>query len=468
MIKKLSGIFLGLIISGVMILSPFFYSVADAATDPTQVNIDDKSFYYVEHYRSGDCVLCANAYMLMREAYFRGSEHFDEITNSTLRVAATGSRHGHGVKFRYSFSIDGLTFNVKEISLKGSLGTKKAKLKTMLAAHPEGVVVRGRAKTGPHGVLLTSYSDQIFYTADSALNFGRYNEGILPYSKTIMRSMSYLHQIWYIESVSGYAKSGVKNLEITDMKYKPSGDGFLLTWDCDNGKTPLAGFEVLSVSTEDYNDGKDFELRCTVGKREVQIEDRDDGKSYLYKIRGYVKNSEGERIYTKHETIKVWMSDPVASGSSSGSHETDQFTTERSSSVTTAPKIQTNISGKVPEADPPQVGSTGGTDPAETVGDGSGNTGSLGSTNGEGNGDGTGDGTGDGNGDGNGDSNTVVEPADPVDPAEPAEPLDPVDSADPSSAADNTDSIDNADLNVSQDNAEAAASEELTSEDESL
>ena len=301
---------MGLIISGAMMISPLIYSPAYAEDESPQVNIDDAGYYYVLNYKSGDCVLCSNAYMIMRSAYTNGSKFFSDITNKKLRKTACTTSTGNIVKHEYSFTYDGLTFNVKYKKLSGDAKERKKKLISMLSKHPEGIVGLGKSKSGNHAVLLTSYEDGTFYAADSAYNKGAYHKGITKYSETIMKDLKSIKHVWYIDEVKGSSKSAyVSQMKVT-IKARDKGDQIRLNWTKCGDKTPLDGFKITYVGKNALKKGEGYKLLMRTRLHETMIDDKKNGKSYWYKVRGYIKSSTGKYCYTKSAKVLVTMSDP--------------------------------------------------------------------------------------------------------------------------------------------------------------
>ncbi len=317
MFKKFICILLGIIISGAMVFSPLLYSPAyasdegeEAAEEETQEEIEKAKYYYVKHYKSGDCVLCANAYMLMRSAYAHDSYFFDTITNKKLRKYACTSKTGNIMKHEYTFTHDGLKFTVKQLKLKGDYSERKKKIKSMLKKHPEGIVGLGQSKYGSHGVLLVGYRDGVLYAADSARNFGSMNEGITTYKDTIMKSLKTIKYIWYIKDVSGSSISNhVKDMKLS-IKATKTGSKFKLTWNKRGDDTELSGFKLTYIGQKALENGEKYKLIERTREHYKYIKDKKNGKSYYYKVRGYVKDGNGKYVYTKSAKVLVTMSDP--------------------------------------------------------------------------------------------------------------------------------------------------------------
>ncbi len=300
----------GLFIMGLVFTSPVFYSIGYGETDLSQLNIDDDSYYYLENYRSSDCVLSANAYMIMRALYFDGSKYFEGVTNNSLRKVACTSRNGSSLKYEYSYERDGLRYDVVHDYLGGSAADKKSKLKKLLKKHPEGIVVYGSSRYGIHGVLLTDYENGKFYAVDSAQNKSGRNLGILRFDNTTMNSIGSLSHIWYIDNTGGFSKSNLATIKVDGMNLADGYQGWTLTWDLDDTDVKLGGYNISYISEEDYDAGESFTLLAQPSERTVFLSDYKDGKTYFFKIRGYRRDLSGKKIHTRYSTIAVRMSDP--------------------------------------------------------------------------------------------------------------------------------------------------------------
>ncbi len=176
---------------------------AEAAT-----KITDKKVYRNKGYKSGDCVLSANIYMMRRAAIARGGKWKGINNNGNVRhKIATGI---NDVRFKYEYTYGGITFNGRHGYLTGSVKTKKKTLKKLLDKHPEGVVVWQRSPM--HGILVTSYyynkkKEIKFMAADSTHNAAIWyakgkNKGIEKLKNTTIPSISKWEQYWYLSSVT--------------------------------------------------------------------------------------------------------------------------------------------------------------------------------------------------------------------------------------------------------------------------
>lgn len=110
---------------------------------------------------NGTCTLASTAMMLRRTAMLRGDQDWDTITEASCREAFWIG--GRGLPYRFEY--DGIT--VKHARLPGGEANVQV-LIDLLAEHPEGIVILARCV--PHGILLTDYTDGVFYCADPAQN----------------------------------------------------------------------------------------------------------------------------------------------------------------------------------------------------------------------------------------------------------------------------------------------------------
>lgn len=261
----------------VVAIIPFSAVTASATTYPS---LDSKEIYKVSKYVSGDCVLCANAYMLKRMALLCKTPKYTNISNSTLRGIASfdgGDGYKNDVYYTYSFTnTDGMKFNVKHGVF--SSGNQVAKLKELLKTHPEGIVVYDRmlSKGYPHAVLITGYnsSNGKFYCVDSALNSNGLNKGITYYSDSIMDSIYNCDDYWYLSSVTlkkmttpFVKKYSSKKVKIT--YYDIYGQNrYQISQSTSKTATKVVGTYKTNISSPKY---------VTATKN----------KTYYYKMRGY-------------------------------------------------------------------------------------------------------------------------------------------------------------------------------------
>ena len=110
---------------------------------------------------NGTCTLASTAMMLRRTAMLRGDQDWQSITEASCREAFWIGGRGLPYKFQY----DGM--KVAHGRLPGGEANRQI-LIDMLKEHPEGIVLH--APGVPHAVLLTDYTDGVFYCSDPAPN----------------------------------------------------------------------------------------------------------------------------------------------------------------------------------------------------------------------------------------------------------------------------------------------------------
>lgn len=150
-----------------------------------EINQDE---VFLKQERNGTCTLASTAMMLRRTAMLRGDQDWASITEASCRDAFWIGGRG----LPYEFSYDGM--EVKRSRLPGG-EANRAVLIDVLAEHPEGVMIH--APGVPHGILLTDYTDGVFYCADPAQNVAPGRVTIdQAHGTRVENSYSY----WYVET----------------------------------------------------------------------------------------------------------------------------------------------------------------------------------------------------------------------------------------------------------------------------
>ena len=170
------------ILLSALLLLPLLIPAASAAA---LEDLNQPEVFQKQSSSNGTCVLVSTAMMLRRAALLRGDEDWRSIDLNTVRAEFGGMPYKGSC---CDFSID-------HKWLPG--GSENAEiLKELLAKHPEGVVLYARCV--PHGVLLTDYTDGVFYCCDPAVNKPKDRIPITEAHGTrIDNSCAY----WYINSV---------------------------------------------------------------------------------------------------------------------------------------------------------------------------------------------------------------------------------------------------------------------------
>lgn len=117
------------------------------------------SSIYLKQEGSTTCTLASAAMMLRARMYLSNNSAWSSITESKIRSKAWVE--GAGLRFEWSYSINGNSMNVSREKVSG---LTVSKLKSILDSHPEGIVLY--VSSIPHAVFVTDYSGSTFYCAD--------------------------------------------------------------------------------------------------------------------------------------------------------------------------------------------------------------------------------------------------------------------------------------------------------------
>ena len=145
----------------------------------------DAGFYFKQS-RGGTCTLASAAMMLRRRAYLDGLNDWVDVTENSVRSTAWSGGLSHSFTYK--------SMQVGYGTLPASKAEKTAVLIQLLEEHPEGIVLYDR--TQPHAVLLTDYTNGVFYCSDPAGNITAGRVPISSASVSIASSSCY----WYIVS----------------------------------------------------------------------------------------------------------------------------------------------------------------------------------------------------------------------------------------------------------------------------
>ena len=146
---------LSIVLTGLMMIALVPTALAATTEEINQPEV------FLKQENSGTCTLASTAMMLRRTAMLRGDQDWDTITEASCREAFWIG----GLGLPYQFEYDGIT--VDHARLPGGEANVQI-LIDLLAEHPEGIVLHARCV--PHGILLTDYTDGVFYCADPAQN----------------------------------------------------------------------------------------------------------------------------------------------------------------------------------------------------------------------------------------------------------------------------------------------------------
>lgn len=120
------------------------------------VDLNVDAGFYFKQSRGGTCTLASAAMMLRRRAYLDGMDSWVDVTENGIKSTAWSGGLSHS--FTYN------DMHVGYATLPSGKAAKTEALVSILAEHPEGIVLYDR--TRPHAVLLTDYTDGVFYCSD--------------------------------------------------------------------------------------------------------------------------------------------------------------------------------------------------------------------------------------------------------------------------------------------------------------
>ena len=158
----------------------------------------DVGFYFKQS-RGGTCTLASAAMMLRRRAYFDGLDGWVDVTENSIKSTAWAGGLSHS--FTYN------AMHVGYATLPSGKAAKTEALIRILQEHPEGIVLYDRSQ--PHAVLLTDYTNGVFYCSDPANGV---SEGRVPLSSASI-SIAGASCYWYITSDANDDGIGLEELE---------------------------------------------------------------------------------------------------------------------------------------------------------------------------------------------------------------------------------------------------------------
>ena len=142
--------------------------------------------------------LASAAMMLRRRAYFDGLDGWVDVTENSIKSTAWSGGLSHS--FTYN------AMHVGYATLPSGKAAKTEALIQILAEHPEGIVLYDRRQ--PHAVLLTDYTNGVFYCSDPANGV---SAGRVPLSSASI-SISGASCYWYITSDANDDGTGLEEL----------------------------------------------------------------------------------------------------------------------------------------------------------------------------------------------------------------------------------------------------------------
>lgn len=174
---------LSAILSVMMIVPTLTVAMRSDTADAATFNeINDKSVFLIQE-EYDTCTLCANAMLLRRAALIKGMSDWRSITESSIRSTVWME----GVGMYNSYTYRGISVS------RGSFGSDVgSELRRLLADHPEGIVTY--QFNNPHALLVTDYTDGVFYCADPSRDMGRIDNSLA--TRNVLNADVY----WYVTS----------------------------------------------------------------------------------------------------------------------------------------------------------------------------------------------------------------------------------------------------------------------------
>ena len=178
-------------------------SIPINANAATFNELNEKCMFFKQK-KSNTCTLAAAAMMVKRAARHNNNPNWSSISESSMK----GTAWAPGLKNSFTYQgvkvkCVGGTSNLNKV-WKKSLAEKEKLFKDLLAQHPEGIVMyckkNSDINSGVHAVLLTDYTNGVFYCADPSSKAG---SGRIKLSAATVK-MQYAFKYWY---VSGYKKT---------------------------------------------------------------------------------------------------------------------------------------------------------------------------------------------------------------------------------------------------------------------
>lgn len=184
---------LSLFLAVIMLLSVVpMTDLSIEASAVTFAQLNDSSVF-LKQQESRTCTLCASAMMMRRYSMLRGDSGWNTITESSIK--STAWLNGAGLYNSFSYSNSSVsTIKVANYSLPGGSSNKSAIIEELKKC-PEGIVLyNGNA---PHAILLTDYTDGVFYCADPANGIA---SGRIPISQAYKVTINNATSYWKVTS----------------------------------------------------------------------------------------------------------------------------------------------------------------------------------------------------------------------------------------------------------------------------
>lgn len=280
------------ILSIVLLTMSIRFDVSAASFD--DVNSDSMFFKQSTSYT---CTLASAAMMVRRAALLNSNSNWSSVTENNMKNAAWSG----GLKNSFSYagisvSAQGGTSNLSAVWNKSS-ADKSALFRSLLEQHPEGIVMYCKKShninADVHAILLTDYTNDMFYCSDPASNAPR---GRIPLSSATV-NMDNAFKYWYVSSPKLALSTGdtiapvISDVSVKDV----SKDGYTVI--CRVTDEGGSGIDRVQFPTwSNINGQDDLDPNWWFGGYSSGIK---DGDYYSFRVNTSQHNEDGE-IYTTH------------------------------------------------------------------------------------------------------------------------------------------------------------------------
>lgn len=174
---------------GIVLGSFSFGAVACLQTSAATFEDINQPSVFVKQQSSDTCTLTSNVMMLRRTALLNGDKDWASITEASTKSSLW--YEGAGMLLNYTYK--GITVTCTRTA-STSAASIRTELINVLAKHPEGIVIYDYAT--PHAILLTDYTNGVFYCADPS---NLVASGRIPISKASIQ-VEDIESYWYVVS----------------------------------------------------------------------------------------------------------------------------------------------------------------------------------------------------------------------------------------------------------------------------
>ena len=189
----------------------------------------NQSEVFLKQQGKSTCTLSSAAMMMRRAAMLQGNGKWSGITEASLKSSAWVS----GAGMKWSFSYAGISVGSAKLPTGSA---NKNILINLLAQHPEGIVLHYSG--APHAVLLTDYTDGVFYCSDTLPSRAKAR---IPLSKAYKVTATNATRYWYVTSPACYLTQETRVLE-------PQGYGISIN------RTLFSTEQNIEVKIDPYDD----------------------------------------------------------------------------------------------------------------------------------------------------------------------------------------------------------------------